>query len=172
VEKKTESVTIFAEMQDVSEKDKDRIIDLIQEPKADNRSEVKKILKRNPALIAYLGDFSSLCQLMALHRIERIGLNHKAVVEAHADQLRESFSYVESSQVEKLLIDRIIVIFIQLYRSELNGAAERRGDIQRLKALNSMFNQSCTALARVRKILRKVPAIQVNIAEKQVNTVL
>jgi len=97
-------------------------------------------------------------------------------VELRLDELRDELAGPESSPLERLLIERIVISWVQANHADLVAATAMKGEAglkerqHHLKVQDRAtrrFLNACRTLAQVRKLLG--PNIQVNIAEKQVN---
>jgi hypothetical protein len=92
------------------------------------------------------------------------------------DELQEELGAVEAPPLEKLLIQQVALAWMRLNYVEYanaetstGGYTANRADYweKRLNAAQRRFLRACETLARIRKM--NLPAIQVNIAEKQIN---
>ncbi len=88
-------------------------------------------------------------------------------------EMREELGYKESSPLERLLIEQILVCWVNLYILELNSASKLRESHsteaglywdRRLTGAQTRFRRASESLARVRKLLYRKPALQFNIA--------
>jgi hypothetical protein len=97
-------------------------------------------------------------------------------VELRLEELREELTGPDSSPLERLLVERIVIAWVQANHSDLiaatsmkreAGMKERQHHLKVQDRATRRFLHACKVLAQVRKLLG--PNIQVNIAEKQVN---
>ena len=96
--------------------------------------------------------------------------------------LRNELGYREAPLLEQLLIQHAALCWLKLSLVELQYSYATKGSItltvgmyweKRLTAAQKRFTRACETLARVRKLARNTPALQVNIAAnggQQVNT--
>jgi hypothetical protein len=90
-------------------------------------------------------------------------------------EMREQFGFAEGSPLEKLLIEQILVCYVNLYVLEINSASKLCESHstetglywdRRLTGAQRRFRRACETLARIRKLSRNAPALQLNIAAK------
>lgn len=106
----------------------------------------------------------------------------RAMLSSEVDILKRQFQYADSPPLERLLIDHIITTRIRLLHSEIRYSAMQFRDSYShdsgiywekvLSLAHKRFLQAVEALAKVRKLSRSTPALQINIAReggKQVN---
>jgi hypothetical protein len=92
---------------------------------------------------------------------------------------RQQFGYEEGSPLENVLIEQILVCYVNLYVLEINSAGKLCESHstetglywdRRLTGAQRRFRRACETLARVKKLSRNNPALQFNIATiKQLN---
>lgn len=123
-------------------------------------------------------------QSIRIQLIEKISFGvSRAVMLAEVDTLAKQLDYDASPPLERLLIDHILTVRLRLIHAENNynalvvnqstitiSAAEYRENL--LSSAQARFIRAIEALARVRRLARNTPALQINIAQaggKQVN---
>lgn len=88
-------------------------------------------------------------------------------------QLRKDLGYEDAPMLEQLLIQHAALSWLKLNLVELHYSHTMKQSItltlgiyweKRLTAAQKRFTRSCETLARVRKLARNTPALQVNIA--------
>ena len=96
-------------------------------------------------------------------------------------EMRKELGYKESSCLERILIEQILVCWINLYVLEINSATKLCESHstetglywdRRLTGAQRRFRRASESLARIRKLSRNTPALQFNIAtdgSKQLN---
>lgn len=98
-------------------------------------------------------------------------------IEVGIAHIKKDYGYEDSPGPERMLIDQIIVNWLQLQQTQINyervmqnGASIPDGDYweRRLNASHGRFLRACETLARVHK-LSGPSAVQVNIGRHQVN---
>jgi hypothetical protein len=93
--------------------------------------------------------------------------------------LKAQVTGLSPTPLEQLLIERIVVCWLQVQQAELraadrldkNGWVLSNAEENRLDKVNRRFLAAVKNLAQVRKLLRPGAAVQVNIAQQQVNVV-
>lgn len=87
--------------------------------------------------------------------------------------LKRELGYEDASPLERLLIQQAVLCWLKLNLVELNYSSVMKQSItltlgiyweKRLTAAQKRFTRACETLARVRKLSRNIPALQVNIA--------
>jgi hypothetical protein len=120
----------------------------------------------------------SLAQNVALavmeHETELVG--QQVVLKANYDGQKRALGYAAAPPLEKLLIEHVALCWLRLQRVEQRYSAVMAQSItltmgdyweRRLSAAQRRYLRACETLARVRRL--RLPALQVNIGEKQVN---
>ena len=137
---------------------------------------VREILKEAPRLARIFVDLANIAQRSL---VQRFSGDDPLVQEAIPPQLkakREELAGPEPSPLEQLLAERIVACWLQLQYAEAIYA-QNLGDMnmmqseyhqRRLDRLHRRYLSSIKTLAQIRKL---GPAVQINIAEKQINTV-
>ena len=92
-------------------------------------------------------------------------------------EMRQSLGYDSASELQRLLIDRVVVCWLRVQQAEnVKSGKDKEGHRRqwatvwerRLQMAHHNFLSACKTLAQVRKLLRPRIA-QVNIGEQQVN---
>jgi len=133
---------------------------------------LRVFLRRRPHMWKAGGD---LVQQAALQLIRGTGgpAIMRESLEKGWDVLRNELGYREAPPLERLLIDQVGLCWLRhnmlelMYTSAINeGMTVGRGDLlnRRLAASQRRYLRACETLARVRKMVRTTPALQVNIA--------
>lgn len=101
----------------------------------------------------------------------------KAIARGRADALRLELGGENPTAIERLLIDQVILSFLHLNMVEYQHSNLWEKNIsviefweKRLDQCQVRYHRAIFELARVRRLL-KLPAMQINIAERQVNIV-
>ena len=96
--------------------------------------------------------------------------------EASADALAMELGKAQASPLELLLIDLVVMRWLDLQDAEYRRAAALKGNMgieqadhweKRLTLVQHRYTQAVESLAKVRALLRRAP-VQVNIAQRQV----
>ena len=151
--------------------DKDR-------PTAADRAELDRVLRQLPAVWTAAGD---VMNHTALGMIDQFKGTYALTTSLKAgwEQMQCDLARPSDGALERLLIQQIALAWLKLsytehqHRHILTGgnATIKQADFweRRLSAAQRRFLRASEALARVRRL--QLPAVQVNIAEQQVNQV-
>jgi len=94
-------------------------------------------------------------------------------VTRRVEEMRQQMGYSESSPLERILIEQILVCWVNLYVLEINSATKLCESHstetglywdKRLTGAQRRFRRASESLARIRKLSRNTPALQFNIA--------
>jgi hypothetical protein len=97
-------------------------------------------------------------------------------MEEYTLYIRDEMGYHEAPIMEKLLIENIVICWLRLQHYEQQVAFRMKGSYslpalefweRRLSMAQRRYTAACETLAKIRKM--KIPAVQFNIGEKQVN---
>jgi hypothetical protein len=145
------------------------------------RSERREIMKRNPDLALRLGDAARHLETQVIESFGGGAVLSDALPEK-CRAMRRELGYREGSELERLLIDRIVFTWLRVQVAEndrqasTNGTTLKKAAFYHNEASRALADhtRAVTALARVRRLLR--PSIaQINIAAdggQQVNQVV
>jgi len=139
---------------------------------------IRQILQQSPDLAWRLADFARAAENVLIGELIKGG-EHPITEEALRRQLaamREEVAGEDPSPLEKLLAERVVATWMQVQifdsfcASDLRKAYTREADYHQryLDRAHRRHLSSIRALAQLRKL---GPAVQINIAEKQINTV-
>jgi hypothetical protein len=110
--------------------------------------------------------------------IENLGLGiYQTFVTNETNQLKQYLGYMESPPLEQLLIDHILTLRLHLHRAEMkyndavvaNRSAADTVTIyqdKHLTSTQSRYLRAIETLARVRRLARNTPSLQINIARE------
>lgn len=153
-----------------------RVIDATsaEKPTHEDVQELRALLKEYPALWTLAGNWSQ----MAIDRMLEGAAKQVFVREStkhRLDLLRRELGAESAPALEKILIENIVVCWLQLHitqtKYELNtrqaGVAVATYWEKRLSATNARYLRACETLARVRRL--STPAMQINVGTNQVN---
>lgn len=106
----------------------------------------------------------------------------QALLLAEVDKLKEDLGYAAAPPLERLLVDHLLTVRVQLIHAERVYTSKVTGKSLSLQEAaywesflttsHNRFLRAVEALARVRRLSRNTPALQINIAQeggKQVN---
>lgn len=130
--------------------------------------DLKKAFDEHPELAAQLGDMVWHAEQSLLDLATGSSLTAKEAIARQAAALRERLRATAASELEKLLIDRIVIGWIEVYHSDVDLArhlhahlgdtpahrsAERRHD-----GAHRRFLAAVKALATIQKLARPAPS--------------
>ena len=137
---------------------------------------VRKLLE-DPANIALLGgDLALYAQRSFINALTSENLVLREAIHAKLAAIRTELLGKNPTPVEVLLVERIAACWLQVQDADIRAAVAREQTTgqsnfhqRRMDAANRRYLAALKALAVVRKLA--VPALQINIARKQVNVV-
>ena len=130
--------------------------------------ELKQAFDRNPELVAIFGDLVQHAEQALLSLVAGRNLAAKEAISRQSADLRARLLTEATSELEKLLVDRVVLCWVSSYFSDIDvthhlltkpgdspatTAAERR-----LGQANARFLAAVRTLATVRKLLQKAPS--------------
>jgi hypothetical protein len=147
--------------------------------KGDKKSvpEIREILQESPELVWRLMDFAKIAEW---HFIERMTKDKdfasKEVLQRQLAAMREEIAGESPSPLERLLAERIVLTWlqIQLFEGLYAGNMFKSMTIPQAnyhqKRLDQTYRRHLSAIRTLTQIRKLGPAVQINIAEKQINT--
>jgi hypothetical protein len=135
---------------------------------------IRELLQK-PALVdAWGGDLAEQAQLNLVNKVSGQNLLIKESLTRKLDLLRAELAGATPTPIERLLADRIVTCWLHLHHLEINYAVKDNLSVEvatyyqrSLSSAQKRYLAAIKTLAMVRKLA--VPALQVNIARKQVN---
>lgn len=144
-----------------------------EKPKPDDIAALKRLFDEEPELWQTTGNMAK----RTLDHLCRTYYQQSAYVQEcvlrRVEEMRTEFAYSESPPLERILIEQILVCYVNLYVLEINSAGKLCESHsleaglywdRRLTGAQRRFRRACETLARVRKLSRNTPALQFNIA--------
>jgi len=137
---------------------------------------IRELLDRTPALWENAISLADQVERRWLQVLSGTDLVAQEVLGHQIALMKAQLAGPVPTPIEQLMVDRIIVCWLQVQQAELR-AAERLGksgwvlsnmEENRLDKVNRRFLTAVKSLAQVRKLLRPGAAVQVNIAQQQV----
>ena len=139
--------------------------------------EIRKILKESPDLAWRIMDYGKQAEW---HFIERMtkeeDFGSKEVLKRQLAAMREEIAGENPSALERLLAERVVATWLQLQLFEGLYAAnmyqdmsEKQGSYLQKQSERAHRNH-LSAIRTLAQIRKMGPAVQINIAEKQINT--
>ena len=140
--------------------------------------EIKKILKESPDLAWQLIDYAKYTEYHHTKMmVKEEGSGLKEVLKAQIAAMREEIAGDNPSPLERLLAERIVLTWLQiqlfegLYASNMSkGTTTIAQGKYEQKRIDQAYRRHLSAIRTLAQIRKLGPAVQINIAEKQVNT--
>jgi len=149
-----------------------------QEGDRDALAEVEELCERLPALASALGNCSRALEAIIISEM-RLDPGIKLPLRHEVRRMRRDLGYQESSELERLLIDRLLVCWLRVNEAEFMKSNVQMYDDdwfnegpvwdRRVQVAHKSFLDAAKTLAQVRKLLYP-RAAQINIGAQQVNT--
>ena len=134
---------------------------------------LRTFLDTEPALWKEVGTFVAEVERTWMQLLTGEDLVAREILLRQLQALKEEVGGPTSTPLERLLVDRIALCWLQVQQADL--VAARQGSHraawveQRQDRAQARFLAAIKALAQVRKLLTPGPLVQVNIAQQQVN---
>ena len=173
---------------DESQSPQDEVLDLLErtnldDPAPEDVKALRQMLETYPSLWRVAGDLAH----QAVQHLVRCGITGTAAVKelliAGWDGVKTDLGYSDAPMLEKLLIEQVALCWLRLYIAEQDYTNRLYSSStyealhyweKRINASQRRYLRAIETLARVRKIIRKTPTLQINIAAQggqQVNVV-
>lgn len=129
---------------------------------------LREVLAERPDVWRFWGDWSRRNMDLILSDFKGSGLAILESVRRYSADLKARLAGPEATPIESLLVDRIALCWLHVhiaegvYTQNPNDGTQRRFD-----RAQRMYLQAIKALATVRRL--QIPAMQVNIGDKQIN---
>ncbi len=148
----------------------------VEKPKPEAVKAYRQWLADNPGAWRRVGDMAQLAQdkmidVLAAPAIIKEGL------QAGMAALRTDLGHETAPMLERLLIEQVIVCWLQMYTTQYSFSGSMVGSVtlnqgdyweRRLTSAQARYLRAMETLARVRRLARVTP-LQVNIGVQQVN---
>ena len=157
-------------------------LDLVDKANAGDEGAARALRPRLdalPALAEQLGDFSKIVRAALVKTVAGEQLGFAEALEWKLDALRTELTQPSDGPLERLLVGRVVLCWLQVHQAE-GLYAQRMGSLdlawneayqRRIDRAQRRYIQAIRTLAQVRRLA--VPlAVQINVAEQQVNQVL
>ncbi len=129
---------------------------------------IKKAFDENPELAAALGDMVKHAEEAVLTLAAGDSVTMKAAIGRQAGELRERLAAAATSELERLLIDRVCISWIEVYYGDVEQAHQllrssqavqaAAASTRRLDRAHARFLSAVKALATVTKLVRPAPS--------------
>lgn len=137
-----------------------------------------EVYERLPRLLSVIGNASQFmeCIILEVHPFTGDKVTHQAM-RLELQRIRQGLGYEQSSELERMVIDRLVLCWLQLneaekwkFNSEQDGVERQWASLwdRRIQIAHKNFLDAAKTLAQVRKLLYP-RAAQINIGAQQVN---
>lgn len=140
-------------------------------------AEVRAACKREPKLWDIIGvDIARVTRDSFICLLASDNLIAQDLLHRELDTMEKDLLGVYASPLERLLVERICLCYLQVQHAEITYAHKAKGSIslthgdyfqRQIDRANQRYLAAVRTLAQVRRLL--TPVVQVNVAEKQVN---
>jgi hypothetical protein len=156
------------------------LTELVQRGRAGDREvlpALRDLLDQTPALWQEARELATQVERAWVRTLAGTDLVSQELLERQATALKAQLAGPSPTPLEHLLVERIVVCWLQVQQAELRAAERLRhqspvlshAEEHRLDKVHRRFLTAVKTLAQVRKLLRRGAAVQVNIAQQQVN---
>jgi len=165
---------------EIKEEDKDTLIAAVgralqaKKPSADDLKLIRKMLIAYPQFSMAIFDAAGTTQREIIKNMAGGGQEVVRMAgEEYLVHIRDEMGYHDAPMLEKLLIENIVTCWlrVQHYEQQLSFRQTNVATIEfwerRLSVAQRRYLAACENLARVRKL--KIPAVQMNFGDKQIN---
>ncbi len=139
--------------------------------------EIRKILKGSPELAWQIMNFARFAEWHFIKEMFKDeNLASKEVMKRQLAAMREEIAGANPSPLERLLAERIVLTWLQiqlfegLYASSMVKSMTLAQGSYYQKRLDHAHRRHLSAIRTLAQIRKMGPAVQINIAEKQINT--
>jgi hypothetical protein len=158
----------------------DGLRELVQRAQKGDKATVPALRKllENPSYVDILGgNLARFAEESFVNSLNDEDLALREAVHAKLAAMRKELLGADPTPVERLLVERVVTCWLQVQDADIRYAVGRK-DLtlqqaefhqRRMDAANRRYLAALRTLALVRKLA--VPALQINVAKKQVNVV-
>jgi len=139
--------------------------------------EIRKILKESPELSWQLMDVGRVAEWRYTEMmLKEEDFGKKEVLKAQLATMREEIAGDNPSPLERLLVERIVLTWLQiqlfedLYASSMPKSMTIAQGNYKQKMIDQAHRRYLSAIRTLAQIRKLGPAVQINIAEQQINT--
>lgn len=144
----------------------------VKKPKQEDIEALRRLMAQLPGLARALMDLTEVAegQVLGEVHLDRCGTE---AMKANLARLKDDLGYQTAPTLERLLIEQVALCWLRQNTAEMRLSRLRadthplsQGEYwdKRLSVAQSRYLRACETLARVRRLLRQPPAVQVNIA--------
>jgi hypothetical protein len=145
-----------------------------EKPKQEDVEKLRHFLKEHPELSEAIGNAVRVTGRGLIAR-RKLTDAVRLSVEAYCELQRERLGYTTATQMERMLIDHIIVCWLWLQEVESWATVTLDRTMAQANYWERIYNEAqrrylraIESLARVRKVMERSPSLQVNIANQQI----
>ncbi len=157
-----------------------RLRELVKKAEKGNKKsvlEIREILQENPGLAWRYMTPAKLTERLFIDKMSKDkDLAAKELMEHQLAAMREEIAGQSPSPLERLLAERVVLTWlqIQLFESIYASSVFKNMPIAQgnyyQKLLDSIYRRHLSAIRMLAQIRKMGPSIQINLAEKQINT--
>jgi hypothetical protein len=137
---------------------------------------LRKILDESPDLAWRLMDLARIAEHSFIQKLSKDGdLATRGVLERQLKAMREEVAGEDPSPLERLLVERVVATWLQIQLFEalygynmFENLTTRHGGDYYQKHLDRAYRRHLSAIRALAQVRKLGPAVQINIAEKQV----
>jgi hypothetical protein len=167
---------------EASEKTVEKLQDLLrmaEQGQEDAVPEIRQILDEHPGLAWRYVDVAHIAEDALIEEMTKEGdLAAKELIRCQLEAMREQIAGINSSPLERLLSERVVLtwlavqLFEALYAQNMRNLTIPQAEHhqKRLDRAHGRHLSAIRALAQIRKLLKGGAITQINIADKQINT--
>ncbi len=146
-----------------------------EKPKAEDVAALRRFFDNDPELWQATGNMAKRTLDHLCRTYYQRSAYVQECVQRRVEQMREQLGFAEASALERLLIEQILVCYVNLYVLEINSAGKLCESHttetglywdRRLTGVQRRFRRACETLARIRKLSRNNAGLQFNIAAR------
>ena len=137
--------------------------------------ELRGILNGSPELAWHLVNLGKTAECLLIDKLtKKKDLAGREIIERQLELMREEVAGESASPLERLLAERVVMTWLQLqlfealYSTSLGNLNLSQGNYHQ-KRLDRAHRNHLSAIRTLAQIRKLAPAVQINIAEKQIN---
>jgi hypothetical protein len=143
-----------------------------EDPTPDDVRALRAMLEGHPQLWRVAGDLAYAAVLNIVAKLDAGPLVTESLKHSWV-AMKDELGYPSASPLERLLMEQVVLCWLHLHIVELECTTVMNEPIpaasadhweRRLSAAQRRYLRACETLARIRKLARTTPALQVNIA--------
>ena len=144
-----------------------------ERPKQEDVKALRKLLAEHPPLWRVAGNLVVQAQAALIEKVSAPEAM-KVSIATGLNAIRDDLGYQSAPTLERLLIEQVVMCWLRMNLTEhqytnsvYSGSFTHRDGHyweMRLGATQRRYLRACETLARVRKLIRRTPTLQVNIA--------